>query len=226
MGTINNALSSYLDTLLTSALQNPQATSNTATGKTSVASTAAPIGQQSDSGQLSTFAQLLSTLQQLQQSNPTEYAKVTQQIATNLQSAAQTAKADGNSASASQLSTLATDFTNASTSGQLPDFSDLAQSSGGGGHHHHHGHYTQPDSDVSPIIDPMIDPKAPIATGTTATGTTATGTTATGTVSTSTSPTSAPSAQSPQAVSGNTANGWLNPADIYIQRPDLLASNS
>ena len=64
------------------------------------------------------------------------------QIATNLQSAASTATADGNTSAASQLNTLATDFTNASTSGQLPNMSDLTQAiGGGGGHHHHHGHH-------------------------------------------------------------------------------------
>jgi hypothetical protein len=98
-------------------------------------------GQQSDSGQLSPFAQLLSTLQQLQQSNPTEYKQVTQQIATNLQNAAQTATSDGNTSAANQLTQLATDFTTASQSGQLPNISDLAQAIGGGGHHHHHGHH-------------------------------------------------------------------------------------
>jgi hypothetical protein len=88
----------------------------------------------------------MSTLQQLQQSNPTEYQQVTQQIATNLQSAAQTAQADGNSTAASQLNQLATDFTNASTSGQLPNVQDLAQAIGGGHHHHHHVHAAPADS--------------------------------------------------------------------------------
>jgi hypothetical protein len=75
---------------------------------------------QSDSTQLSPFAQLVSALQQLQQSDPTKYAQVTQQIATNLQSAAQTAQSQGNSTAANQLTQLASDFSNASQSGQIP----------------------------------------------------------------------------------------------------------
>ncbi len=80
----------------------------------------------------------MNTLQQLQQSNPAKYAQVTQQISTNLQSAAQTATSSGNTAAASQLNQLATDFSNASKSGQLPNVQDLAQAMGGGGHRHHH----------------------------------------------------------------------------------------
>ena len=144
MSSINNALSgNYLEAFLTNALQNADGTAN----QTNSAA-ASSNGTQSDSGQLSPFARLLSTLQQLQQSNPTQYAQVTQQIATNLQSAAQTATADGNTTAASQLNTLATDFTNASTSGQLPNIQDLAQAVGGGGHHHHHHHHSS-DSDSS-----------------------------------------------------------------------------
>ena len=96
--------------------------------------------QNADSSQLSPFARLMSTLQQLQQSNPTQYQQVTQQIATNLKSAAQTATSQGNTAAATQLNQLSTDFTNASQSGQLPNVQDLAQAVGGGGHHHHHHH--------------------------------------------------------------------------------------
>jgi hypothetical protein len=106
------------------------------------------VTAQPENGQLSPFAQVMSTLQQLQQSNPTEYAQVTQQIATNLQSAAQTATSDGNTSQASTLNQLATDFTNASKSGQLPNVQDLAQATGGH-HHHHHSHATSGDADSS-----------------------------------------------------------------------------
>ena len=44
-------------------------------------SLAAPL---TDSTQLSPFAQLIATLQQLQQSNPSEYAQLTAQIATQI----------------------------------------------------------------------------------------------------------------------------------------------
>jgi hypothetical protein len=132
---INSLASSYLQSILGTALQ-----ATGLSGKSTSSSVSGASGQ-SDSGQLSPFAQLMSTLQQLQQSNPAEYQQVTQQIAGNLQSAAQTATADGNTSAASQLTQLATDFTTASQSGQLPNVSDLAQAIGGGGHHHHHGHH-------------------------------------------------------------------------------------
>ena len=91
-----------------------------------------------DSSSLSPFTQLLSTLQQLQQSNPAQYSQVAQQIAKKLQSAAQTASSNGNATAADELNQLATDFTNASQTGQLPNIQDLAQAIGGA--HHHYGH--------------------------------------------------------------------------------------
>jgi hypothetical protein len=94
---------------------------------------------QDGSPQLSPFAQLMSTLQQLQQNNPTQYTQVTQQIAANLQSASQTALANGNTSQAQELNTLSGDFKSASANDQLPNISDLAESMGG---HHHHHHYS------------------------------------------------------------------------------------
>jgi hypothetical protein len=70
-------------------------------------------------------------LQELQQSNSTQYQSVTQKIAANLRAAAQTAQADGNTSEASQLTQVATQFANASTTGQLPDVQDLFQSLNG-----------------------------------------------------------------------------------------------
>ncbi len=133
MSSISNSLSSsYLQSIF-SALQNTVASAGTTAGTSSIA-------QQPDSSQLSPFAQLVSILQQLQQSDPTKYKQVTQQIAANLQSAAQAATQDGNSAAANQLTQLATDFSNASQTGQLPNGEDLAQAVGGGGGHRHHHH--------------------------------------------------------------------------------------
>jgi hypothetical protein len=102
------------------------------------------ISPQKPGAQPSPFTQMLSALQQLQQSNPAGgYQQVTQQIAANLQTAAQTAQSNGNSAAAKQFTQLSKDFANASASGQLPNVQDLAQavggsgtSSAGGGHHH------------------------------------------------------------------------------------------
>jgi hypothetical protein len=127
-------LAGYVQSIAGAALS--KATGN-ATG---AVNSAAALPAQTDNGQISPFAQLMSTLQQLQQSNPGQYQQVTQQIAANLQSAAQTATASGNTTAATQLTQLATDFTNSSKSGQLPSIQDLAQALGGAGHHHH-GHH-------------------------------------------------------------------------------------
>ena len=147
-GSINPLSNSYLQSILGSVLQNAGLTTsnaNTSLGGINQLSAA----QQPDNGQLSPFAQLMSTLQQIQQATPTEYKQVTQQIATNLQSAAQTATTDGNTAAATQLNQLATDFKNASTTGQLPNIQDLAQAIGGHHHHHHHAHAASADSDAN-----------------------------------------------------------------------------
>ena len=138
--------SSYVQQALFSALQSSGIQN---AGSTSGTSGAARL-LQADSSHLSPFAQLASALQQLQQSDPTKYAQVTQQIATNLQSAAQTAQSQGNSSAASQLTQLATDFSSASQSGQLPNLQDLAQAVGGSGGHHHHGH-AHSDSDSGSV---------------------------------------------------------------------------
>jgi hypothetical protein len=82
---------------------------------------------------------MLGSLQQLQQSNPTKFQQVTGQIATNLQAAAQSATASGNTNAAQFLNNLATQFSNASKSGQLPSPKDLAQALGFGRPHHNHG---------------------------------------------------------------------------------------
>jgi len=143
---INNLANSYLQQILGS-LQGTTGLSlnSTPSGITQTSS------QPTDNGQLSPFAQVMSSLQQLQQSNPTEYQQVTAKIATNLQNAAQAATNEGNGTAANQLNQLASDFTSASQSGQLPNIQDLAQAIGGGGgghHHHHHGHHvSSSDSD-------------------------------------------------------------------------------
>jgi hypothetical protein len=149
IGPLNTLTSSYLQSIIGSALQGAGSTNQTSTSSSAVDSSS--IVQSSDNTRLSPFAQLLSTLQQLQQSDPTKYQQVTGQIATNLQSAAQTAQSEGNTTAANQLNQLATDFTNASKSGQLPNVQDLAQAVGGH-HHHHHSHAAAADSDSSSTI--------------------------------------------------------------------------
>jgi hypothetical protein len=139
---IGGLSSSYLQEVLANALQSAGISQSNATSSASDAQS-----YPSDSSQLSPFARLASALQQLQQSNPTEYKQVTAQIATNLLSASQTAQTEGNSSAASQLSQLATDFTDASQTGQLPNLQDLAQAvGGGGGHRHHHPQAASSDS--------------------------------------------------------------------------------
>jgi hypothetical protein len=134
---VNSLSSTYLQQILDAALggSNNNQSSNLLTVPTT-----GPAAQP-DNGQLSPFAQIASSLQQLQQSNPTEYQQVTAAIATNLTTAAQTATTDGNTNAANTLTTLASDFTSASQNGQLPNLQDLAQATGGtSGHHHHHHH--------------------------------------------------------------------------------------
>ncbi len=78
-----------------------------------------------NSNQLSPFAQMLAELQKMEQSNPSEYAQVSQQISTNLAAASSTAQAHGVSSMASQLSTLSKDFATAAKTGQLPNVGDI-----------------------------------------------------------------------------------------------------
>jgi hypothetical protein len=153
ISSLTNLSSSYLQSILSSALQ-----STSSTGKSQSSTGASPVAAQPENGQLSPFAQLMSTLQQLQQSNSSEYRQVAQQIGTNLKSAAQTATADGNATQATQLNQLATDFTNASQSGQLPNMQDLAQAIGGG-HHHHHFHAASNERTYSIHDDPLRPPR-------------------------------------------------------------------
>jgi hypothetical protein len=148
MGSINSLTTNYLQSLLNEHTQT--ASTGSASANSANTLTASSVGQSSsDNSQLSPLAQVLSTLQQLQQSDPTEYQQLTGQIATNLQSAAQTASNDGNPTAANQLNQLATDFSNASKSGQLPNIQDLAQAVGGGHHHHGHHHSEASSSDSS-----------------------------------------------------------------------------
>jgi hypothetical protein len=142
-----NSLSSivsnpYIQSLIGSTISG--GSNSSSTGSISQSS----FSQPQDANQLSPFAQILSTLQQLQQSNPAQYQQVTSQIAANLQSAAKTATADGDTSQANELNQLATDFQNASQNNTLPNIQDLAQALSGHGHHHH-GHHAQSSSSDS-----------------------------------------------------------------------------
>ncbi|HEX4228272.1 MAG TPA: hypothetical protein VHZ07_06355 [Bryobacteraceae bacterium] len=140
---VNNLASSELQSILSTALQGSGSTNTSSSSSLSATS----LQSQPDNSQLSPLAQLMSTLQQLQKSNPTEYRQLTQQIASNLQSAAQSATSGGNTPAASELNQLATDFASASQSGQLPNAQDLAKAMGG--HHHHGGGHASSSSTTS-----------------------------------------------------------------------------
>jgi hypothetical protein len=137
MGSINNLSSTYLQSIIGTAFQASGLTPNSTANSQSTSSLAS-TALQPDNSQLSPFASIMSTLQQLQQTNPSEYQQITQQISTNLGTAAQTAQTDGNATAASQLNQLSTDFSSAPKSDQLPSVQDLAQAIGGGHHHHFH----------------------------------------------------------------------------------------
>ena len=116
MSSISNLSSSYLQ-----SLQSPGATGGASTPKTAKNHGG---GAKADSAQLSTVAQVTSALQQIQQNDPAKYQQVTKQVATNLQNAAQS---QGNSQAAGQLNQLASSFTEASNSGQLPNSQSLTK---------------------------------------------------------------------------------------------------
>ena len=122
IASLDNFLSNGVGSIFCNAIQGATSTNN----NSSTSAGAITSGQSSDSSQLSPLAQILSTLQQVQQSDPAKYQQLTQLIATNLQNAAQTAQQCGNSTQANHLNQLATDFTNASSSGDLPNIKDLA----------------------------------------------------------------------------------------------------
>lgn len=150
MGSISSLSSSLIHSVLNTVLQGTGLTTNT--GNRLNTAGASSLTLPTDSSQLSPFAQLMNTLQQLQQSDPTKYGQVTGQIAANLQNAAKTAQSQGNTTAANQLNQLAADFTNASKTGQLPNILDLAQAAGAHGHHHdHQSHSGSSDADSSPM---------------------------------------------------------------------------
>jgi hypothetical protein len=154
---ITNLSGSYLEQALVGALQS--ITGNTTTPARTTTGATGATSSQSDSSRLSPFAQLVSGLQQLQQADPSEYKQFTAQVATNLQSEAQTVQAQS-PGTAAQLTQLAADFTGASQTGQLPNLQDLAEAVGGGGsgaaggghggHHHHHHSESSTSSSASP----------------------------------------------------------------------------
>jgi hypothetical protein len=151
IGPLINLADGYIQSLFS--------TPSSGTSQAGTASTGTSTsGGTQDTNQLSPFAQVLSSLQQLQQSNPTQYQQVTQQISANLQTAAQTATANGNTSLANELNKLSADFSSASTSGQLPNVQDPAQAIGGGHHHFHHGGQSLSPSQTGPTANNSLNP--------------------------------------------------------------------
>jgi hypothetical protein len=147
IGSIAGLAGSYLLSMLSGAGNNSSA---------SPAAAAAKITTPQDTSLISPFAQILGSLQQLQQSNPSQYSQVTAQIANNLQTGASTATSNGNTALAGQLTQVAQDFRSASQSGQLPNVPDLAQAIGG--HRHHHSVSGAPQTtDPATIIENTLN---------------------------------------------------------------------
>jgi len=82
--------------------------------------------------QLSSVGSLISQLQQLVQSNPAKFAKVTAAIASKLQGAAGKVGANGDTTLANKLSAAAQEFQTASQTGQMPSLSNLQAIFSGG----------------------------------------------------------------------------------------------
>jgi hypothetical protein len=151
MGSIASTLNSINDSLLNEI-------SNPASSPSSTSTTAPASSSSSDSVNFSEFAQLFQQLSQLETSNPSEFAKVTADAATKLQAAAQQST---DPAQASFLSSLATQFQQASQAGNLSPFDAGAQAASGhhGGHHHHHSSDSSSDNstqDSTSATDPLL----------------------------------------------------------------------
>jgi hypothetical protein len=123
-------LSSNLPPVLETARQGTGSTTNTPGNNLDGVNTSSTRFRP-DISQFSPFVEL-HALQNLLESDQPKYQRVTQQIATNLQAAAQTAQGDGNTTAANHLNQLAADFSNASASGEFPALQDLAPAVGSG----------------------------------------------------------------------------------------------
>ncbi len=150
IGPLIGLASNFVQSLITGPLTAAASVGSKTTTTSSTTGIGASGGVQ-DSQRLSPFAQILGSLQQLQQSSPAQYQQVTQQISTNLQGAAQSATTQGNTSLAANLTQLSKDFGTASGSGQLPNVTDLAKAVHGHGHHggHHRAQGADPDGDGS-----------------------------------------------------------------------------
>jgi hypothetical protein len=123
---LTSTVQDYLPSILSIGNRNPGLASGTGLSGLGLPS----IGMPLDQGGMSPFAQMLSTLQQLRQTNPAAYQQLAQQISTNLGKAAQQAQSQGKTTAANQLDKLAADFSQASRTDQLPSIPDLSRAFG------------------------------------------------------------------------------------------------
>lgn len=114
MSISSSLLSGLTDTSALSQLFNTQSSSGTA-GVSSLLSGGSTV---SDSTSVSDPGKLFAELKELSQSNPTEFKKITAEIAQQLQSAA---KSSTDPTESSLLSEMASNFTTASESGKFSD---------------------------------------------------------------------------------------------------------
>jgi hypothetical protein len=108
---------------------------------------------QADSPNISPAASFLSSLQRIQQQNPTLFKQITSRVATKLQSEAKRTAAQGNSTQAGQLNQLATAFQNSSTTGQIPSAQALQQAAFGAHHGYYHGAF---HNDTQSVLNSIL----------------------------------------------------------------------
>src|SRR5262249_13472971 len=85
---------------------------------------------QQDSSQVSDFAKLMKELENLQQSDPSQFKETTAKIADKLEAAAKEAADSGDSQQASPLNDLASKVKAASETGEMPDLRPPGDSGG------------------------------------------------------------------------------------------------
>jgi hypothetical protein len=94
-------------------------------GSTTASSAPANSSTPATTTQLSPVGSLINQLQQVLQSNPGKFAKITSAIAHKLQTAAGKVQAKGDTALANKLNSLSQEFQTASQTGQMPSLSNL-----------------------------------------------------------------------------------------------------
>ncbi len=121
LGAITNMVSSYLPQPVGSITG---IAGNFFGGSVQGAATATS-SQPAATTQLSSIGSLISNLQNLAQSNPAKFSKITAAIGNKLQTAAGKAQAKGDTTLANTLTSLAQQFQTASQTGQMPSLSSL-----------------------------------------------------------------------------------------------------